>query len=178
MRHTILGICAAIGLLISCATPTAQVASTQENTSLAKGENTLSSEDVSLPAQTLQVNECGLFMWSKTDPSKFIFFNKAGEATALFLMDGRTTEITTVSASGDIFGQFFTDVDYLTETGRPISISYQAGENIANGARISSGFIQYRNDKNWLKTLPIVGVRFCQPLQPDTSAGPAQPRAQ
>ena len=177
MRHTLIRICAAVGVLSACATAS-PTSSEQENTVEAEENTAAIVQAASLPAQTLEPNECGLFMWSKTDPSKFVFFNRAGETDALFLMDSKVTELTTVSFGGDIFGQFFTDVDYQTITGRNISLSYQAGEDIANGARISSGVIEYRNDEDWLTTLPVVGLRFCQPLQAGDSPVTVQPHPQ
>jgi len=113
MKYAIIGSYAAFGGLISCATPpTESSAPIAGEADVTKVSNVL---ETSLPAQTLDTNECGLFMWSKTDPSKFVFFNKAGENNALFLMAGKTTHIRTVTLGGDIFGQFFTSMDYPIE---------------------------------------------------------------
>ena len=127
-----------------------------------------------LPAQTLAFNECGLFIWSKTATTNFVFFAKAGEAKALYYLDDVTEELDVVSSEGDIFGQFFTDLTYKTNDAREIKLQYEPGEDIQYGARISAGKIRYRNDENWLITQPVVGVRYCQPAV-DTSSAPAPP---
>ena len=178
MRRLLLILISTLSVLAACAT---QAIEPEKDASIGADATIDIASDGSqnsLAAQTLQPNECGLFMWSKTDPSRFVFFNKAGSSNALFLMDDMPTEMTITSAGGDIFGQFFTDTTYETQGGRSVSVSYQAGENIDDGARISSGVIQFLDTKDWLTTLPIVGVRFCQPLPSENNAGTNQPRPQ
>lgn len=116
-----------------------------------------------LPAQTLAPNECGLFLWSKTDTSKFIFFAKAGTREALFLFEGLATQLRPVSEGGEIFGQFYTDTSYATEAGREVLLSYDIGETLTDGARISNGTVQFEDEKGWRTVLPVLGVRACQP---------------
>lgn len=120
-----------------------------------------------LPAQKLGPNECGLFLWSKTDVSKFVFFAKAGAEEALFLMDDTAIDLVPVSEGGEIFGQFFTEMTYASGTGRTIALSYEPGETLQDGARISNGTIQFVDDKNWRTVLPVLGVRVCQPVIPE-----------
>lgn len=121
------------------------------------------STSLGLPAQKLAPNECGLFLWSKTDISRFVFFARAGSKEALFLLDDTPTALQSISESGEIFGQFFTDVTYKTETGRSLSLSYQAGETLTDGARISNGIMEYNDAEGWRVVLPVLGVRVCQP---------------
>ncbi|MEL7480866.1 MAG: hypothetical protein AAGJ29_04845 [Pseudomonadota bacterium] len=122
-----------------------------------------------LPAQRLGPGECGLFLWSKTDISRFVFFAKSGSQQALFLYEDAPTSLALVQSAGDVFGQFLTDLTYvIPETGREIMISYAPGEELLGGARISSGRISYRADDGWTHVLPILGVRSCQPTVGET----------
>lgn len=129
----------------------------------------------SLPAQKLAPNECGLFLWSKTDASRFVFFAKAGAREALFLLDGLPTDLRPVSESGQIFGQFYTQTEYVTEAGRGVSLSYAPGEVLTDGARISDGTIQFTDGAGWRTVLPVLGVRACQPAQAVPVAGGVSP---
>jgi len=117
-----------------------------------------------LPPQRLAPNECGLFLWSKTDASKFVFFTRAGESDALFLLNDAPTKLRTLSEGGDIFGQFYTKMKFKTEAGLDVSLSYEAGEQLTDGARIKNGLMQYTDEKGWRTVLPVLGVRVCQPV--------------
>lgn len=117
-----------------------------------------------LPPQSLAPNACGLFLWSKTDASKFVFFTRAGESEALFLLNDTPTQLQTVSEGGDIFGQFYTETTLQTEDGREVSLSYEPGSELTDGARIKNGIMRYVDDKGWLTVLPVLGVRVCQPV--------------
>lgn len=117
-----------------------------------------------LPPQTLAPNECGLFLWSKTDASKFVFFTRAGQSEALFLLDDVPTPLRSISEGGEVFGQFYTETKFKTEDGRDVSLSYEPGEALTDGARIKNGLMQYADEKGWRTVLPVLGVRVCQPV--------------
>lgn len=121
-----------------------------------------------LPSQTLEPNECGLFLWSKTDTSRFVFFMKAGAQDGLVLLEDEPTIITKTAESGDLFGQFFTDITFSTGTGTQVILSYEPGEPLSGGARISNGLIQFKNAEDWRITVPVLGVRVCQRANPET----------
>ena len=127
-----------------------------------------------LAPQSLAPNECGLFLWSKTDASKFVFFTKAGQSDALFLLNDMPTPLRTVSEGGDIFGQFFTRIKFKTESGADVSLSYERGEPLTDGARIKNGLMQYSDEKGWLTVLPVLGVRVCQPAISEDLPSPLQ----
>lgn len=124
----------------------------------------ISALQTGLPAQSLAPNECGLFLWSKTDISKFVFFKRAGEDVALFWMDESVTKLQEISFAGRIFGQFYTEYDFQSEAGQNVSVSYIPGVDLQDGARIASGSIQYMDPKGWRTILPVLGARVCQPV--------------
>ena len=117
-----------------------------------------------LPPQTLEPNECGLFLWSKSDISNFVFFAKAGELTAIAHIEGDTTDLEIVSRRGDVFGQFFTEYEFSTPAGETVSLSYEPGRDLTDGARVRAGVLQYDNSEGWRKVVPILGARVCQPV--------------
>ncbi|MCH9752191.1 MAG: hypothetical protein K0U61_08235 [Alphaproteobacteria bacterium] len=115
-----------------------------------------------LGPQELLVGECGLFLWSQTDVSKFIFFSKALSGTAAFAQGEIPLALTQIGAGGDIFGQFNTNMSYLTEDGRELSLSMEPGEILEGGQRIANGLINVRDKQGWDTKLPVLGVRACK----------------
>jgi hypothetical protein len=116
-----------------------------------------------LGPQTVAVGECALFLWSKTDTTKFIFFSKALSGVATFAQGEEPLTLTQTSAGGDIFGQFNTRTQYLALDGRELSLSLEPGEVMIDGQRIEDGLIRLNDAEGWQTVLPVVGVRACQP---------------
>lgn len=120
-----------------------------------------------LEPQELAGNECGLFLWSKTDPSLFIFFTRAGEGTAEMMLEDERVSLAQVAAGGAIFGQFFTVQTYQTDAGREVHLTFDPGDELQEGQRIANGRFQYLDDEGWVTVLPVIGVRVCQPVVQD-----------
>lgn len=115
-----------------------------------------------LGPQDLSVGECGLFLWSKTDTTKFIFFSKALSGQALFAQDETPLTLTQIGAGGDIFGQFNTRLDFASRDNRQVVVSLEPGEMLQGGQRIENGLLTLIDGEGWLTKLPVLGVRACQ----------------
>ncbi len=115
-----------------------------------------------LGPQELLVGDCGLFLWSKTDISKFIFFSRALEGTATFAQAETPVTLTQAEAGGEIFGQFTTRMAYVSADGRSLSLTMVPGEELDGGQRIESGLISLTDAEGWQTKLPVLGVRACQ----------------
>jgi len=116
-----------------------------------------------LGPQTLLPGECGLFLWSKTDPSKFIFFSKAVSGTALITQGAEPIDLTMTRAGGDLFGQFNTEMSYASVAGDEITLGLTPGAVLDGGQRVEAGLITTINSGGWQAKLPVLGVRACQP---------------
>lgn len=116
-----------------------------------------------LGPQDLPAGECGLFLWSKTDLSKLIFFSKALSGQAVFAQSDDPIQLTQTRAGGDIFGQFNTRMTYLSEDGREIQLSLEPGEMMNGGQRLQSSLVNLVDAEGWQTVLPVLGVRACQP---------------
>jgi len=115
-----------------------------------------------LGPQELDSGECGLFLWSKTDVSKFIFFSKALTETAVFAQGELPITLTQTTAGGDIFGQFNTRMEYISDDKRVLSLTLQPGEILQGGQRLENGLINLTDKEGWQTKLPVLGVRACQ----------------
>lgn len=149
---------AGILMLGACmATPTAERSATSSSTA------TQSVPTDGLAPQTLNAGECGLFLWSRTPPSRFIFFTKAASGTATMLSGEEVRELRLTRQSGEIFGQFTTEQDFaFAADGSNVNLSVTPGEVLENGQRISEGRIVVRDAEGWETILPVLGVRACQ----------------
>jgi len=70
------------------------------------GVNITSETGKGLPPQELAPGECGLFLWSRTDTTRFVFFARAGANNALFLLEEEPKKLTKLVERGELFGNF------------------------------------------------------------------------
>jgi len=153
MRLIILGLCVVV--LSACA-------STERTTTPQFGGALSAIPASGLGPQTLAPGECGLFLWSKTDLTKFIFFSRAQTGTALYNQGGDAVSLTQTTAGGDIFGQFNTVMGYSGAAGTRVDLEYEPGEELEGGQRIDEGLITVTDAEGWRTKLPVLGVRACQ----------------
>jgi len=115
-----------------------------------------------LGPQELLSGECGLFLWSQTDVSKFIFFSKALAGTAVFAQGELPIALTQTTAGGDIFGQFNTRMEFVSDDNRVLLLTVVPGEILEGGQRLETGLISLTDKEGWQTKLPVLGVRACQ----------------
>ena len=116
-----------------------------------------------LGPQELPAGECGLFLWSKTDLTKFIFYTKALSDEALFAQGETPITLFRTSAGGSIFGQFNTRMRYQSVDGRKLELEIVPGDILDGGQRIERGLLSLTDSEGWQTKLPVLGVRACQP---------------
>ncbi|MEO0467827.1 MAG: hypothetical protein AAF216_14910 [Pseudomonadota bacterium] len=125
-----------------------------------------------LPAQNLEIGECGLFLWSISGDSTFVFFSKANSNAAKMLIGDEEQDLTLTAATGDIFGQFTTQQTFrATRTDHVIELAVQPGENMIDGQRVGRGHLNVIDPNGWETTIPVSGARACV-SQPAPSAVP------
>jgi hypothetical protein len=115
-----------------------------------------------LPSQTLAPGACGLFLWTQSQPVRFVFFTEAGTDTALINIDGTQTPLQLTSTGGSLFGQFMTQMTYRSPTGN-VGISFQPGERLDGGQRVRNGRLSLVGKDGWETMIPLLGLSACQP---------------
>ena len=140
--------------LIACSgcssTPDKELPVVEENETAHKG----------LAAQNLTDGDCGLFLWSKTDASTFVFFHRAGETDALIYDDGEV-KLSNIANDGVLFEQFYSQSQWEYPDGRMLRLSIEPGEEINGGKRIPGGVISAENKDGWEVKTPVAGVTAC-----------------
>ena len=116
-----------------------------------------------LGAQTLAQGECGLFLWTLTEPRQFVFFAKSESDAALAAIGAEEMSLKKIAVSGDIFGQFMTEQSYRDiNGGGDVRVLLTPGELLEKGQRTQSARITYTDAKGWETIVPVAGVRACQ----------------
>ena len=117
----------------------------------------------SLPAQTLAAGKCGLFLWTKDEPRRFILFYPAESATAEAIVNGQQTTLSMESQAGDVFAQFMTEMDFRNTDGTPVNLSLQPGELLDGGRRVPTARMISQDKEGWEIITPLTGLTACQP---------------
>jgi hypothetical protein len=117
-----------------------------------------------LPPQELEAGECGLFLWGMAAPRRFTFFSEASTGEALMLHEGTAQKLIVTDTNGEVFGQFFTETQYLSADGTwSVNLSLKPGEILEGGQRVESGRLVTTGADGWETVLPVTGVRACIP---------------
>ena len=162
---------ASFAVLVACQTTETSERSTDvETTNTAQQKSPATGAISTLPQsglgpQDLAPGECGLFLWSQTDVSKFIFFSRALSGQALLAQGDTPITLTQTNAGGDIFGQFTTEMIYGSETGNSYALLITPGDDLDGGQRLESGLMTITDPEGWITKLPVLGVRACQPQE-------------
>lgn len=119
--------------------------------------------DSGIGPQTLESGDCALFLWSKTDPSQFIFFQRAASGAARMRLADETVDAIQTTNSGEVFGQFMTQQAFLAPGGEVVEITFQPGEALQGGQRVDNGRLTITADDQWRTVIPVLGVRACKP---------------
>lgn len=106
----------------------------------------------SLPPQTLEPGECGLFGWDVSGPPRFVFF--ATEAEGFAFVD---SEIIALPASADIPSP--------DERYGPVTLRLGPGEDLDEGRRYAQARMKYEQADGFSRTVPMVAVESCGPVE-------------
>ncbi|WP_084399993.1 hypothetical protein [Henriciella aquimarina] len=116
-----------------------------------------------LGPQQLESNECGLFLWSKTDATQFIFFEKSQTGRATMKLGAETVELVQTVNSGVIFGEFMTEQGFAAPGGEQVMLTIVPGDELQGGQRVESGRLTVTTPEGWRTVIPVLGVRACEP---------------
>lgn len=114
-----------------------------------------------LPAQTLAVGECGLFVWAATPSKPFILFSEAAKARGLWY-DGAQEPLTLIEKSGEIAYDQSPENSYLRPNGQRLRLALSDAEMIEDGMRYKSGTLTVQTPEGWEKVMPVIGLAACQ----------------
>jgi len=114
-----------------------------------------------LPPQRMARGECGLFLWSRDDSPRFIFFSGFSGSGARMILDGRIVELERRDAFASA-ARMPLEQSYATATGRLIEVKLTPGESLDGGVRIPAASISAEQEDGWSRVTPAVGMTACQ----------------
>ncbi len=159
MRHShsicFAALLASMAMLPACASKPAPAQTATSATKLIAGAG-------ELPSQTLAPGACGLFLWTQSEPVRFVFFTEAGSDKAVMNMGGTESQLELTSSSGDLFGQFMTQTIYRSPDGN-VGLTFKPGEMLDGGQRIEDGRLSLVGKDGWETMIPVLGLSACQP---------------
>lgn len=147
--------CAVIGFLPSCTTINGP--STKP-----KPKETIVRKAEGLAPQTLEKGECGLFLWTNTEPRIFTFFENPKTTKYLLYRQGKTYPLTRTSTPTDYqISDRFDEAFINPEIGR-VKLKGQFSKTLENGRRVNAAILSVANDEEWQEIIPVSGVYACQ----------------
>lgn len=134
-------------ILVACAsTPPAE--------SNPEGSESLST--TSLPPQTLNAGECGLFIWSAGDVQNFIGFES--EAGVKLIMDETRLSVNRQKAGAMDAPKRI----YESTSDQAIVLTLFKDKEISEGQRFT-GRLSSKTEEGWDRVLPIIAILSCLP---------------
>ncbi|PWE17107.1 hypothetical protein DDZ18_10435 [Marinicauda salina] len=150
---------AAILLLTGCA----QIPGAAPNVAPAEPAAGAETRLEQLPPQQLAEGECGLFVWTRAQPHRFILFENESRGMARILHDARILNIAThggpaAFSTGTPVERTYRDA----ENGLIFTLEGEAGEPTAAGVRLQRGLLRTRLADGAEIVAPVLGVRSCR----------------
>ncbi len=151
----------ALTLLIAAACATTPADQSETETPVAPNQ---ADTRVQLSPKDLQAGECGLFLFTRGTPRRFVLFSSAASNQAIVFIENKEITLPLTAAGGDIFGQFLTRQTFSNDT-ETVKLTLSPGEKIEGGQRIPVASLTRTMADGWDVITPLQGVRACQPDQ-------------
>lgn len=120
-------------------------------------------QSAGLKPQELAFGECGLFLWTASEPRRFVFFSKAGSNQALVDVAGEALTFAQTNSDGDVFGQFTTQMNYVNNKNDvELALVFSPGAIIDRGQRTEAARLTITDKEGWETIVPTAGVRACR----------------
>lgn len=114
-----------------------------------------------LTAQELATGECGVFLWTLSNPPSFTFFQKIGSEHAKLFMDTQELTLQPLPSSEPMNDYGNIDGKYTTATEQQVAVKGQYGAEMDGGRKIPTGSIQITKPDGWQEIIPVSGVYAC-----------------
>ena len=123
-----------------------------------------------LPAQRLHPNDCGVFLFERRPPNRFVFFEDLSARTVKILHEGAVLELGVTEQSGALVtGESFRRVYLDAPNNRTFILTGEVGEDTGSGPRLEAVLLTVQTLDGGRVVRPLGGVRSCR----DGEGGPA-----
>ena len=116
----------------------------------------------SLPPQRLSEGACGLFLFERRPPNRFVFFEDLSARTVKIVHDGVVHELgVTEQAGALVSGESFRRVYLDARRNITFTLTGDVGEETGSGPRLENVLLAVRALDGTRTVRPLAGVRSC-----------------
>lgn len=121
-----------------------------------------------LEPQTLEVGECGLFLWSREAEPKLMVVAYDKPGMIRLRGNDRIYTLPRVAFSGETASGHFERQRY-SDGGLTISVEFKFDESrsLQDGAYVKEGVLRVTSRRGWQTVVPVAGLVACQRTPPD-----------
>lgn len=115
-----------------------------------------------LPPQTLPVGACGLFLFERRSPNRFVVFENINSRTVKIVHDGAVHELGVTGQGGTlVIGETFRRVYLDPVRNITFTLTGEVGEETGSGPRLENVLLSVRSLDGTRVVRPLGGVRSC-----------------
>jgi hypothetical protein len=116
-----------------------------------------------LSPRTLAKGECGLFLWSRTDPPELVFFSNPKTGKAAIVLDDAERSLDRAPAEGAAGADQEGLQTFSTDAGDvSLRLTIKDTEPVQGGYRVSAASLSVTNTKGWSGIFAAAGLATCQ----------------
>lgn len=125
-----------------------------------------------LEPQTLEVGECGMFLWSRANEPELMLVAWDKPGLARFRANGRVYSLPRVAFSGESANGHFERQRY-SDGGVTVhlDVSFDRERQLRDGAYVRDGVMRVTSRRGWETVAPVGGMTACQREAPVQTKG-------
>lgn len=151
-----------VGVLVSASLLSACASNDRNNPAIEQARMIAQGTDA-LPAQTLPVGHCGLFLFGRVEPYPFILFENETLRRAQVLYDQQVYELGVSPQQGSFSpGEQFRRVYLHADTNRVYTLTGAVGNETGSGPRLENVLLRVRDLDGTETVRPLGGVYSCR----------------
>lgn len=116
-----------------------------------------------LPAQTLELGDCGLFLFAAQPKPRFVFFGEATKGIGKIVLNGKETTLVRSETDGDVIDLHYTEQTFTSPVEDiELKVTINEADFTEGGAQISKASIRMRSSEGWRMVIPVGGATSCR----------------
>ncbi len=114
-----------------------------------------------LPPQSLEIGECGLFLWTLDDQNTLVFFQKQNAKKALYMDGDKQIDLTKANVKNTISTTDEFNIPYKARTYSHIELKGRFTETLQQGYRVRAR-LKAKKPDGWNIIIPLAGIYACK----------------
>ncbi|ACT59153.1 hypothetical protein [Hirschia baltica] len=116
-----------------------------------------------LPRQTLDIGDCGLFLFASRPEPRFVFFAEAAKGTAKVILNGEETILIRTKTEGDVVDLHYTEQVFQSPLNNvEMKVTINEASPSEGGSQITKASIRLNSTDGWKMVIPVGGATSCE----------------